>query len=252
MHPRIANYDFTKPKDKKAVTALLTEWMVMIGSSEKISMEENLINIKFLISQYHQMTIEEVKQAILWSITNKLDVDPNPFGKFSPLYMAKILNAYLDKRDGVINKLTWLKQKQIWDLEWQEKNKPLPYEEQLKNQRAFLIKHMVDMKANRKSDSAGSLVWKFLKRNQSVSQNMIDEDARQYAKNKYAIFQQTEFYQKSVSTLTREQIDAKTKSDCGYHERDYVIWNFLKSFNTNEEIRDFVNNANDEIVLPLK
>jgi hypothetical protein len=245
----IASYDFTKVQHKQLITALMTEWSIMIGLDEKLSPQESIINIKFLITQYSQMTMEEVRQAIMWSITNVLPIDPNPYGKFSAMYIAKILNAYLDKRDLILRRLDWDMHKDKWQKEFEEKNKPLPYDERVKSHREFLIRHMKDMKIKRVSDCAGSLVWKFLKRIGALNDGMITEEAKQYAVNKFSLYQQTEFYQKTISTMTKEQVDKKNEFESNFHERDYMIWKFLAKYNHLSDIDKLVNSIDSSKII---
>jgi hypothetical protein len=79
---------------------ILAKWRWMSGIStsnqdEDSLAKELLIIAQFISKNYESMTIDEVSLCIDLSLTNKLDVDVRTFNTFSPMYVSRILNAYV-------------------------------------------------------------------------------------------------------------------------------------------------------------
>ena len=74
-----------------------------LGIREKMSDEELIINMNFLKESYPNITLEDVRLAIKYSLNGTLGMNPETFGSFSPLYISKVINAYLIyKREEMI------------------------------------------------------------------------------------------------------------------------------------------------------
>lgn len=243
---RLKDYDFTNTKHKALISMVLTEWSFMIGTKDANTPEENLINAKFIISEYEDITIDEMRQAMKWSITNKLSVDATCYGKFSPMYIAKILNAYLNERDTVMYVLKRRWREDIWQKQWDEKNKPLPYEERVAEHRKFLIRHLSEMKLKKVPDSAGGMCWKFLTRALQVDESQFDARVQEYADAKIKMFQLQPDYIKTVKNLSKDQIQKKLEMYKEGFMRDFVIWDWLQ---TVSDIHKFVSEQHQRLII---
>jgi len=244
--PRLRDYDFTNTKHKALISMVLTEWSFMIGTKDANTPEENLINAKFIISEYEDVTVEEIRQAMKWSITGKLSIDATCYGKFSPMYIAKVLNAYLNERDSVMYSLKRRWREQIWKKEWEEKMKPLPYEERVADHRKFLIRHLTDMKVKKVPDSAGGMCWKFLTRCLQVDESQFDERVHEFADAKIKMFQLSPDYMKLIKNLTKPQIKQKLEMYKEGYMKDFVIWDWLETIS---DIHKFVSEQHEKVII---
>jgi hypothetical protein len=110
---------------------ILAKWRWMSGintnnqSEDDIAKELALIG-KFIISEYSNVTLEEINLAINLSLTNKLDCDVRTFNTFSPMYVSRILNAYMEYRREMYTEL--MKRKENLDNKKLMEKKPTPKE----------------------------------------------------------------------------------------------------------------------------
>lgn len=244
----IGHYDFNNPNHKKIIMATLLEWSHMVGIKEPATPEENIMNAKFIINNFSQTTISEIRQAINWGIMGKLNIDANPYGKLAPIYIAKVLNAYLDKRD-IINGILLVRARDLKAKRDYEEKHNKPYEVKLKEHKDFLIKHMTLMKEKKVSDSAGNMVWAFLERSKRLNDTMFNEACIEHAKNQMSIYRQTEMYGNEIKRLTKEKIQLRIEYTELCFKRDYLIHKFLERVNNIENL--FLNVSN-EIILPIR
>ena len=243
---RLQDYDFSKTEHKALLSMLFTEWAFMIGTKEANTPQENLINAKFTINEYKDITLQEIEQAMKWSITGKLSIDPTCYGKFAPMYIAKILNCYLNERDTVMAFLRRRWRLQIWRQEWEEKNKELPYEERVASHREFLIRALTDMKVKGAGDTAGQLCWKFLERALQVDESQFTEEVDNYATEKIKAFQLRDDYHFYIKNLSRVEIQQKLEREKVGYMKTYVIHQWLKNV---DSVEDFVSKQHEKIIV---
>lgn len=245
---KLKDLDFSNQKHKIGVATVLTEWGFMVGTRDANTPEENQINAKFIIREYDEITLEEIRQAMNWSITGKLSIDPACYGKFAPMYIAKVLNAYLNERDVVMQTLRRRWRQKLWQEEWEERTKEPPYEEKVSEHRKFLQRHLTEMKTKRKSDSLGSLCWKFLSRALQVDEVQFDQQAKDYADGQWMMFKLNEDYYRHMKNLTHAQVNDKMDAYKLGYMRDYII---LKWVDTVDNIAQFISEQDDNLVVEV-
>ena len=243
---QIKFYDFNKPEHKKVIVSMLLEWSIMLGIKEPMTPELNIVNAKFLIENFDYLTISEIRQAIQWSITGKLDIDPTPYGILAPIYIAKILNKYMDKRDAVMQMLHFRRNEQHGKKQLEIKSH-IPYEKAVKDHRKFLTEHMQAMKDKNASDVAGNLVWRFLLRTKAVNPKMLDDESEEYAKERMANLKITRDYRDEIMKLSKTQIELKAEATIERFMQDYVIHKILKNL---PPISEYIASPPDDIILP--
>lgn len=92
----------------------LVKWRTMLGIKTEMSDTDATINAMFIRDEYSHLTIEQIAIAINMSLSGKLKVDPSLFNsEFTPLYIAKILNAFDKYNNDFITKLM----KMVKDME---------------------------------------------------------------------------------------------------------------------------------------
>lgn len=97
-----------------SIVDLMAKWRWMAGVSsnnqDELELAKELVLISsFVINNYESLTIDEINTAIDLSLTDKLAVDVRTFNVFSPMYVGKVLNAYIDFKRAVVNKVSDIK-----------------------------------------------------------------------------------------------------------------------------------------------
>ena len=102
----------TKDEQLKLVD-LLGEWRYYLGINKEVDAKELLIIGKFIVNNFGDFSINEIKLAMEMSINFKLDVENNPYNQFSVFYVATILNTYKDYRAKIMNKVVYEYNKEV-------------------------------------------------------------------------------------------------------------------------------------------
>ena len=129
LSPAINNEQKTKLEND--LLEIVTRWKMNLGISNKSEEQKTTIELAlvrdFIIDNYSHLAFEEIELAYILSLTDKLD-DCEYFGFFSPLYVGKVLNAYLHYRKMQLADAI-RRQEKAKLIEMEEKQKPTPEKE---------------------------------------------------------------------------------------------------------------------------
>ena len=113
-----------------------------------MSEEELKINVQFIKTNYPKFTLKDIDIAINWSLQGNLDVNVEPYGAFSPLYISRILNAYGAKSEQMINEV--IQRKRLESRLQASEKTVMTYEESVKVRRNYIIWFIKKIKAENK------------------------------------------------------------------------------------------------------
>lgn len=82
----------------ETIYMILLRWCKFLGIKEAPEQEEMMMILMFIKKNFGEMTGSELSNAFNLAVARKLDVDPNHYQNFSPLYVGGILTAYKDYR----------------------------------------------------------------------------------------------------------------------------------------------------------
>jgi hypothetical protein len=184
--------EFKSNEDKVDLIKSITSWRLHLGIREKMSDEELIINMAFIKDSYPNITLDDIRLAIRYSLNGTLGMNPEAFGSFSPLYISKVINAYLNYKKEEIHHM-YLRKKYHDDRNKFEQEPT--YEEKIKERRNF-IKWFIKRITEEEKYVADfqNEVWKLLGRKQFVVPSEIDwQDAEEKAeiltnRNVYSVF----------------------------------------------------------------
>ena len=164
-------------KDVSHLLAVVSKWRLYIGIPKEDVTEELAIVTSFIQKNYGFLTLGEIELAYNLSVMRKLE-DCEFYGSFSPLYVGKVLSAYLYYRKMTLAEA--IRKKEKFEMEQEEvRNKPTPEEE------ANLTKEILK-DFYKKSQEVGevadpfNLCYNFLRKFKflKITQDEIDEAMR--------------------------------------------------------------------------
>jgi len=178
------NYD---NKDVNSLIDVLAKWRWMSGvnvnnqDENDVARELALIS-QFIISNYANITTDEISLAIDLSLTNKLDVDVRTFNSFSPMYVSRILNAYIEYRQQLYDEIYERKVRDEAKKKMEEKPSP---EKRMVSMKDLILYFWEQYKNEGEVKDLFNVLYDYFKRtNQlNLTKELIDE-AMEYGKEK--------------------------------------------------------------------
>ena len=104
-----------KDIDYNSLIDVIAQWRFMAGISSHNQDEEDIAKeialiATFIKNNYPKLTLEEILLSINLSLTNKLNVDIRTYNVFSPMYVSRILNAFIEYKRNICNDLIYRKE----------------------------------------------------------------------------------------------------------------------------------------------
>lgn len=217
--------EFTSNNEMNKLVELIGQWGYYLGISENISQKELILNAQFIKENFGKLNLVDIKEAIRLSTTDQLNVDVNPYGKLSPLYIGKILNAYKTKRSTVIVETN----QKLLNIE-NEKSKPMPSKtERKKSIEIILIDawNIVNTKKETYYDF-GDTIYNIIRLNKLVVfNNNIIQQATNYAKRQIAEEKKSSNLKSVINNMPFQKMQDKHDALLRKKSREYVVNNWL-------------------------
>ncbi len=160
---------------------LLGQWSFYLGLSEKVSDKELILNAQFIKENFGALNLYDIKEAMKMSATEKLG-DIEHYGKLSPLFIGKILNAYKSKRSEVIVTIN----QQVQKINFSKENKKPTEKESITNMKIILQSAWDTVNVEKRTYlDFGDCVYNFIKKYKLVTVNdKLVGEAMKYAEAK--------------------------------------------------------------------
>lgn len=174
---------------------VLAEWRWMAGvstsGSEDDMAQELAMLSKFVAQNYSNLKSDEYKLAINMSLTNKLDVDVRTFNSFSPMYVSRILNAYLEHKQSVMREVRKRKER---DEERKDLEKTPSQQEKMDCMLELISYLYEEYKTKGEINDHFAILYNYLKRTNKIKvpKEQIDE-AMNYGKQKAKKYEPTTY-----------------------------------------------------------
>lgn len=175
---------------------IVAKWRWMSGintnNQDEDSLAQELVLIaKFIIDNYENIKYSEIELAINLSLTNKLDVDVRTFNSFSPMYVSRILNAYMDYSRKIVQEL---KERKYRDEDRKMLEKEPTSEEKMESMKDLIAYLYEEYKTSGEIKDHFTTLYNYLKRTNKIKipKELIDE-AMNYGKQKAKAFEPTTY-----------------------------------------------------------
>lgn len=212
--------------DNKKIAPLIDSvgrWRFYLGLKDEPSKEEIIINVNFIREHFASLAVSDIDRAIQMSVAGKLEVDNECYGKFSPLYISKILNAYSLHRNNAIQEV----KVKLNKLE-QEKPKAIDKEDLAKSMYALFMSMHQSAVAGEQYDDFGA-VWynKIRKYKWFAISKELAQSAYDYGMKRIS-FEATQGSLRRVSLGEVMSLDNK-KEKAKVYARSYIVNKWLLS-----------------------
>jgi hypothetical protein len=234
-----------KNKDMNDLKNVVVKWVYMLGLTGKVSEHDIVANTQIIADLFPNITIRQIELAIKFSMQGTLDVDAETYGTFSPLYISRIIKAYLTYSSSKIKEINWRKMS-MEKMETKELQEP--YETRLIS-RKKLVKTYIAQVTTRNTyvGDFNHVMWELFKSLGLLNPKTLPlDEADKWAENK-AILESQTTDAKRFSKMTQEQRDKEIEKVKKMYGRYFILRKLLL------EMKDplaWVDSLDDKILLP--
>lgn len=236
---------YFKNEDMNALYKTMVQWIYTLGLTNKVAENDIIALTTTTKDLFPNITLKEISLAVKLSLQNKLGVDVECYGNFSPLYISKILNSYIDYSKETMQNIGWRKKSY-------ENMLPPPKDERTYEQKVEAIKKVILFYSDwvkTKDTYVGdynNVIWEFLKRLGMLDPTKVNlEEAEQWADDRIKLESITT-QAKVFSKLSYEKKELEFKKFRKLYGRYYVM---KKIFREIDNVQEWINNIDNKQIL---
>ena len=152
-------------EDFKSLHKLLLKWGKFIGLKEAPDDEQMFMLVVFVKESFTQMSLAEITNSFNLAISGTLNINVEHYNSFSPIYISKIFNAYLEYKKEVMYKFHKLEEEEARN----QRERPLSVEEIEEKNKENAIMVFTQYQAEKTIPDYGYLIYDYL-----IEKNLIN------------------------------------------------------------------------------
>ncbi len=219
---KIQSYNSNAQMNK--LVEVLGQWSFYLGLSEKVSDKELILNAQFIKENFGGLNIFDISEAMKMSATEKLG-NIEHYGKLSPLFIGKILNAYKSKRSEVIVTVN----QEISKIKTLKEIKKPTEEESISNMKIILRTAWETVNIQKQTYlDFGDCVYNFIKKYKLVSVNKkLVGEAMKYAEKQIRNEKHNSSLKSVINNTAFTKLDAESLKR--KKAREFMVNSWLKA-----------------------
>lgn len=219
-------------EDMTKLVEVMAQWRILLGVTSDSTEQELIIICQFVYDNFKKYTLSDIRLAMNWTISGKLDVGFVSQKNISSYYVSRALNAYEEEKRRIYNQFMYERDKQLSKSQHQV---PEPSPEERANSFKSLI---VGMYESYKNDAFfydfGDFVYNWLKKtNQLNTKKSVIDAAIQYGRDKYLEERRKENINNIATALESDSKEHRQKKLA----RHYMIMNYFESTSLSEIVQ---------------
>lgn len=227
---------FTK-EDMAELVELMAKWKVLLGAVNEATSSELILICQFIYDNFKKFTLEDIRIAMNWAISGKIDMSFVSTKTISALYVSKALQFYEEEKKNIINKVAV--EKAAYERKQSLENPtPVSAEEKANIFKTLLIDVYTNYKEKQHFVDFKDFVYNWLKTNKILVPTKKDvADAMVYGETKNRECKNLESKDKkeliSFTKYFESQDDEYRKKKFA---RQYIVMKFFDKINNFQEL----------------
>lgn len=219
---KIGNYD---REDMARLVEVMAQWRILLGVTSDASEHELIIICQFIYDNFKKFTLSDVKLAMNWSISGKIDVGFVTQKNISSYYISRALNAYDEEKRRIYNQLMYEREKHINRMKQEQKPEITPIDK-ANSFKDYIVSMFQSYKDGKIVFDLADMAYNWLKRTEQISlDKKVISEAIDYGKRKYLEEKQKEIKNSLQANLfasneSREEREKKLA-------RSYMIMHYF-------------------------
>jgi hypothetical protein len=237
-YKKIGQFD---KQDMTELVELMAKWKVLLGAVNEATSAELILICQFIYDNFKRFTLEDIKIAMNWAISGKIDMSFVSTKTISALYVSKALQLYEEEKKNIINKIA-LEKSNYERKESISKGANASVEDKANIFKELLIDVYKNYKQENKFQDFKDFVYLWLKNNKIfIPSKKLIQDAMIYGETKNRELKQLEKEDKrkvfSVIKYFESQDEEYRKKKFA---RQYIVMQFLDKINNLQELLSYI------------
>ena len=167
---RISQFNKT---DMSELVSLMGQWRLLLGVTTEVTDAELIFICQFIYDNFGRFTLSDIRIAMNWSISGKLDIGFVSQKNISAYYVSRCLNTYEEFKARVINDLAYKRQKHQNELSIEASKHTTP-ENKATIHKEYIVSMYERLKTTGTINDYGDFIYKWLRHENILSPNNQD------------------------------------------------------------------------------
>lgn len=224
-------------EDLTMLVEIMAQWKVHLGVVGEGFDNELIFITQFLYDNFKHFTISDIRLAMAWAISGKLDLQFVSTKVLSSHYVSKALNLYEEEKRAIVNKIAQQKDSYLRNKELNSKLEEHPIEK-ANSFKDHIIAVYQSYKAHGRFVDIGDLIYNWIRKNNIIKISNKDvDDALRYSNDKFIEERINAPKNQFKNVLDEKSIEFRKKKLA----REYIV---MKYFD-NEDVINIVKLINE-------
>ena len=220
---------------------LMAKWKVLLGAVNEATSAELILICQFIYDNFKKFTLEDIKMAMNWAISGKINMSFVSTKSISALYVSKALQLYEEEKKNIINKIA-LNKANYERKESISNNSNATPEDKANIFKELIIDVYKNYKQKNNFQDFKDFVYDWIKNNKIfIPSKTIIQEAMIYGETKNRELKELEKEDKrkvfSVIKYFESQDDEYRKKKFA---RQYIVIQFFNKINNLEELLSYI------------
>ena len=238
---KIGNFDKI---DMAALVEVMAQWRLLLGVTSDSTEQELIFICQFIYDNFPNLTLSDVKKAMNWAISGKLDLAYVSTKSISGLYVSKCLNTYEDHKAKILNEIAYNKQKHEDRLSIDSPSNVTALEKATIH-KEYLINIYEKYHESNKIDDWGSIMYKWFRAIKMIQPNQDEVNEAVLAAQNRLIRERQESFN-MFTKPTKQDIGISDEEKKKRYAREFFIAKIFDQYDIVELIKlikiDYFNN----------
>jgi len=214
-------------EDMQDLVNVMAQWRLLLGVTTDSTDHELIVICQFVYDNFKRFTLSDIKLAMNWTISSRIDVGFVSQKTISSFYVSKALNAYEDEKRAIYNQIMYRRDKHLMQLE--KENKPVVTPAEKAN---TFKSHISAMYSGFKKDGffmdIGDFVYDWLKKTKQLDTRaeMINK-AVEYGRTRYLEEKRKETVKQTIAAALEPKNDKEAMQK--KYARHYMVMQYFDS-----------------------
>jgi len=237
-YKKIGQFD---KQDMTELVELMAKWKVLLGAVNEATSAELILICQFIYDNFKKFTLEDIKMAMNWAISGKINMSFVSTKSISALYVSKALQLYEEEKKNIINKIA-LNKANYERKESISNNSNATPEDKANIFKELIIDVYKNYKQKNNFQDFKDFVYYWIKNNKIfIPSKTIIQEAMIYGETKNRELKELEKEDKrkvfSVIKYFESQDDEYRKKKFA---RQYIVIQFFNKINNLEELLSYI------------
>ena len=217
-------------EDMKGLVEVMAKWRLLLGVNNTDSTEVELVVIcQFVYDNFKRFTLEDIKLAMNWAISGRIDMQFVSTKSISAMYVSKALNQYEDEKRAIVQRIAEAKEAYERQKSREQKIEVTP-QEKANSFKNILLDAYNDYQSKGEFNDFQDFIYNWMRNNKILNPNKDDiNNAMLYGETKLREVKQLELQDpskaKNLTKYFESQDDEFRKKKFA---RNYVITKFFQ------------------------